>query len=117
MSKKLDKLAAETKRLTEEKERLRKLESKVRNRLYLIEKEVEREQLRQLIGMPNGVRHRYRGMDPKQPWMDNTAGTLLAVRRIMGSVDYGEHGVWEIPLAYLMPADGTQGFVIPVRCA
>ncbi|MCY2990914.1 MAG: hypothetical protein NTY19_24020 [Planctomycetota bacterium] len=116
-------------KLTTERERIRR-RAKVRQkqmrtdeeRLSRIADELQRLDLLELVGKTNAVKVRYRQpFGTKCYHLNDLRGTLLAVRRTRGTVDFGpagarpgRSGIWQYPLEELAPAGEEQGcFLVP----
>ena len=109
-----EKLRAEADRLREEIKRFNRLAADARGALWKVEAKLRRLAIVAVVGVPDGVRVRARGMYGDRR-VDDATGEVLGVQRIRCLVDWGpEIGRWRMPIDDLMPTGSGEaqgGFV------
>ena len=108
-----DRLISEREEITERRHRRRSEDEGDCKRLRTIEQELHRLSIIELVGKPGAVKPRYRERKGTRcEHLNDLTGTVVEVRRTRALVDFGEGGRWEMPVQWVLPADGTQGFVL-----
>jgi hypothetical protein len=107
------KLLAEQVRIRKRVERRSKANNDDRDRYRAIDRELNRLDLLDLIGVEHGVRIRYRRPSrDKGHALNDAFGKLTDVRRKRCSVDFGAHGLWSFAIDDIAPADKEQGLLL-----
>lgn len=88
------------------RESTRQKENDLCRELYRINAAIDREKALSWIGQE--VRFKYSvPVDDPQCWLNTATGTLVAVRRSRGTVDFGERGTWNLKLDEIQHVDDT----------
>jgi len=108
-AKERERLEAEKAAIDRRREKRRQEAEHDAQRVHRIENALLRLRMLELVNVTDGVIVRHREpCGSRWAVLNDLAGTLVAVRRMRGTVDFGEHGNLDLSLGNLLAADEKQ---------
>ena len=102
------------------RQRRKQADEKDAKRLQELDKLIDKENLRELVGVENAVKVRTRRLEGSEDsWVNEARGTIVKIKRTRATVRWnmtppnGYDGQWEWSIADLLPVDDNrQGFML-----
>jgi hypothetical protein len=105
----IEKLKAEQDKIRKRQKARREAAEADQARYFQIDHEIHLLRLKEVVGVPNGVRVSYRHhSSDKDAWMNDATATLLKLGRTRAHVEYEQHGLWNFAFRDIAPAGDQQ---------